>query len=73
MRILIAAGGSHGDMLPFMALGREFQRKDHEVRFYGHGYFAALAKEGGLVAAACEHILDILEPLSTNGKAVHAP
>ncbi len=44
MRVLIAAGGSHGDILPFIALGREFQRNGHEVRFYAHGYFAAAVR-----------------------------
>jgi rhamnosyltransferase subunit B len=48
MRVLIAAGGSHGDILPFIALGREFQRNGHEVRLHTSGYFAALAEEAGL-------------------------
>jgi rhamnosyltransferase subunit B len=48
MRVLIVAGGSHGDNLPFIALGREFQRNGHEVRLYANEYFAALAEEAGL-------------------------
>lgn len=48
MRILIVASGSHGDILPFLALGREFQRNGHEVRLYTSAYFAALAEEAGL-------------------------
>ncbi|HVA27188.1 MAG TPA: glycosyltransferase, partial [Candidatus Baltobacteraceae bacterium] len=45
---MIVAGGSHGDILPFIALGSEFQRKGHEVRLYTSAYFAALAEEAGL-------------------------
>ncbi len=45
MRVLIVAVGSHGDILPFIALGREFQRNGHEVRLYANEYFAALAEE----------------------------
>ncbi len=48
MRVLVVAGGSHGDILPFIALGREFQRNGHEVRFYASAYFADLVEEAGL-------------------------
>ncbi len=64
MRVLIAAGGSHGDILPFIALGREFQRNGHEVRLYAHGYFAALAKEAGLLfrgGGTPEEYLEVLQ------------
>ncbi|MBN3787941.1 glycosyltransferase [Burkholderia sp. Ac-20353] len=31
MRILIATAGSHGDVLPFIALGRELSRRGHDI------------------------------------------
>ncbi len=48
MRILIAPAGSHGDILPFVAIGREFQRRGHEVRFFANEIFAAAVKGVGL-------------------------
>lgn len=39
MRILISAAGSHGDVLPFVALGREFAARGHEVVFYANPFF----------------------------------
>jgi UDP:flavonoid glycosyltransferase YjiC (YdhE family) len=43
MKFLIVAAGSHGDVLPFVGLGRELQHRGHEVRLYASGPFAALA------------------------------
>jgi len=40
--------GSLGDNLPFMALGAELERRGHEVRLYGNGYFQRHAEERGL-------------------------
>ncbi len=48
MKILIVAAGSHGDVLPFVGLGRELQRHGHEVRLFASGVFAAMAAEAGL-------------------------
>lgn len=48
MKILIAAAGSHGDVLPFVGLGRELQRRGHEVCLFASGAFAATAAEAGL-------------------------
>ena len=48
MKFLIVAAGSHGDVLPFVGLGRELQHRGHEVRLYASGPFAALAAEAGL-------------------------
>lgn len=39
MRILIAGAGSHGDVLPFIAIGREMSARGHEVFFFGNPYF----------------------------------
>lgn len=39
MRVLISTAGSHGDVLPFVALGREFATRGHEVVLYANPYF----------------------------------
>lgn len=39
MRVLISSAGSHGDVLPFVAIGREMLARGHEVIFYGNPYF----------------------------------
>lgn len=48
MKVLIVAAGSHGDVLPFVGLGRELQRRGHEVRLFASAPFAPLAAEAGL-------------------------
>lgn len=48
MKILIVAAGSHGDVLPFVGLGRELQARGHEVRLFASGPFATMAAEAGL-------------------------
>lgn len=48
MRILIATVGSHGDVLPFIALGKEMQRRGHDVRFYADKAFEHIANEAAL-------------------------
>lgn len=48
MKILIVAAGSHGDVLPFVGLGRELQDRGHQVHLFASGAFAAIAAEAGL-------------------------
>ncbi len=48
MRILIAAGGSYGDIYPFVAIGRELMRRGHDVRFFATGNFESAARAAGL-------------------------
>ncbi len=48
MKILIVAAGSHGDVLPFVALARELQGRGHEVRLYASGTFEKLANEAAV-------------------------
>lgn len=48
MKILIVAAGSHGDVLPFVGLGRELRRRGHEVRLFASAPFATMAAEAGL-------------------------
>lgn len=42
MKILISTVGSHGDVLPFIALANEFIKKRHEVVFYANPFFKSL-------------------------------
>ncbi|MEO8023889.1 nucleotide disphospho-sugar-binding domain-containing protein [Polaromonas sp.] len=48
MNIQICAVGSHGDVLPFIALGREFRRRGHAPRVFANAAFEHLAKEADL-------------------------
>lgn len=48
MKFLIAAAGSHGDVLPFLGLSRELMTRGHEVRLFASGGFAPLAAEAGV-------------------------
>lgn len=48
MRILIATAGSHGDVLPFVAIGRELSQRGHEIYFYTNPVFADLITNAGL-------------------------
>ncbi len=48
MRILINPVGSHGDVLPFVALGKSLRDRGHDVRLYTSAYFEPLVREAGL-------------------------
>ena len=48
MKFLIVAAGSHGDVLPFVGLGRALQRRGHAVRLFASAPFATMAAEAGL-------------------------
>ena len=48
MRILISTAGSHGDVLPFIALAREFKARGHEVILYLNPFFGRYAMEAGI-------------------------
>lgn len=48
MRILISAAGSHGDVLPFIALGREFMARGYDVILYINPFFGAFAVDAGI-------------------------
>ncbi|HTN65361.1 MAG TPA: nucleotide disphospho-sugar-binding domain-containing protein [Burkholderiaceae bacterium] len=48
MRILIATAGSHGDVLPFIALGKELSRRGYEIYFYANPVFAKHVADAGL-------------------------
>lgn len=48
MRILIAAAGSHGDVLPFVALSREFARRGFEVVFHANPVFRSYVEDASV-------------------------
>ena len=48
MRVLIIAFGSHGDVLPLIALGAELKRRGHDVIVGSAAPFAPLAARAGL-------------------------
>lgn len=48
MRILVATAGSHGDVLPFIALGKELSRRGHDIYFYANPVFADLVTDADL-------------------------
>lgn len=52
MKILICAAGSHGDVLPFIALGKELERRGHTPQLIANGAFEPLAREAGLAFTA---------------------
>ena len=58
MRILINATGSHGDVLPFIALAREFQQRGHDARLYATAVFEPFAREAGLSFKALGSVED---------------
>jgi rhamnosyltransferase subunit B len=47
VRVLISTAGSHGDVLPFVALASEFIKRGHEVVLYGNPFFAKLVAQAG--------------------------
>jgi rhamnosyltransferase subunit B len=51
MRVLISTAGSHGDVLPFVALGREFAARGHEVILYANPFFRRYATDAGIAFA----------------------
>lgn len=48
MQVLLTAVGSHGDVLPFIALGAELRRREHDVALAAPAPFAAMALRAGL-------------------------
>ncbi|MGD0460960.1 MAG: glycosyltransferase [Tepidisphaeraceae bacterium] len=48
LRILIAALGSHGDMHPFLALGRTLRERGHDVRLIAPAIYESMARSIGL-------------------------
>lgn len=48
MKILISTAGSHGDVLPFIALGREFKARGHDPVLYANPFFRGYAADASI-------------------------
>ena len=48
MRILITAVGSHGDVYPFIAMGTELKRRNHDVILFLNEHHQPYAEAVGL-------------------------
>ncbi|MCV2353742.1 glycosyltransferase [Paucibacter sp. B2R-40] len=48
VRVLIATAGSHGDVLPFIALGQALAARGHEVLLFANPTFQARVEQAGL-------------------------
>jgi rhamnosyltransferase subunit B len=70
MRVLIATGGSHGDILPFIALGKRFSRLGHDVSVYANPFFEHYVQEAGLrfvpIGTAAHYVALLKDPANTN-------
>ncbi len=66
LKILVAAVGSHGDVLPFIALSRALQARGQDVVLYASGYFAPYAVQAGVrlrpLGTAAEHAELLRDP-----------
>jgi rhamnosyltransferase subunit B len=69
MRILIATAGSHGDVLPFIALGQEMLVRGHEVVFYANPFIEKYLRNTGMRFVPIGTVEEYLAVWSdTNGK-----
>lgn len=59
MRVLMLTGGSHGDVHPFLAIGRALRARGHEVRLLVHPYFRADVEAAGLEHAPVGESVDL--------------
>ena len=50
MKVLISSAGSHGDVLPYIAIGREMRARGHEIVLLANPYFRDY-----VIAAADQH------------------
>jgi rhamnosyltransferase subunit B len=48
MKVLIVSAGSHGDVLPFIAIGREMRARGHEIVLFANPYFRDYVMAAGL-------------------------
>jgi rhamnosyltransferase subunit B len=70
MRFLIAASGSYGDILPFVALGRELKRRGHDVLLFASSYFVPLISASGLDAVGIG-AMEVYEDVIRHPDAFH--
>lgn len=48
IRVLIATAGSHGDVLPFVALGQALAARGHEILLFANPHFRRMVEQAGL-------------------------
>ena len=48
LRVLIATAGSHGDVLPFVAIGQALAARGHEVLLFANPVFQPMVEQAGL-------------------------
>ncbi len=60
MRIFLSTIGSHGDVHPFLALGRALIARGHEVTLLVHPHFHGDARDAGIEAVAIAPELDVV-------------
>lgn len=53
MRFLLASWGSRGDVEPFVAVGRELERRGHDVHVIAPPDLVSFAEEAGLAVDSC--------------------
>ena len=61
--VLLMPVGSHGDVHPFVGLGRALQSRGHDVTLLTSAYFEPLAKKAGLPFVGIGTVEDFLKPL----------
>ncbi len=66
MRLLMLSNGSHGDIHPFLAIGREAVRRGHAAALMTNPYFAPHTHEAGLEHFALGEHKDLKTMLSEN-------
>jgi UDP:flavonoid glycosyltransferase YjiC (YdhE family) len=66
VRVFINTSGSHGDVHPFLAIGRALAARGHEVVFFTHPYFASAVQAAGLehvhTCADIDHVAVLRDP-----------
>src|SRR5262245_42934155 len=63
MKVFILTGGSHGDLHPFLAIGRELLARGHDVRIAVNPYFATDVAAAGLEMVPVGRVSDAEEAL----------
>jgi rhamnosyltransferase subunit B len=75
MRFLMHPIGSHGDVLPFIGLGKALQARGHEVHMYVHAPFANQVREAGLAFTSLGEMEDfdrvVRDPKLVHSRKIH--
>lgn len=71
MRALLIPVGSHGDVHPFIAIGRALSRRGHEVTVMTNPYFDALVRDAGLKPRALGERQDLRQAIRETPDSMH--